>query len=131
MQEPVWLQEAAVTAIHLRQIAEHGGAAGVRDAGLLASALARPRQLFAYGGEEVSLPALAAAYGYGLARNHPFVDGNKRVAFVATLLFLRINDHDLRATQEERYLTFLALAAGEIDEAEFTAWLSEQLIAVE
>jgi len=123
--EPVLLHDAVVEAVHLRQLAEHGGAAGVRDAGLLASALARPRQLFAYGGDDASLPALAAAYGYGLARNHPFVDGNKRTAFVATLLFLRLNGYDLRATQEQRYSTFLALAAGTLDEAGLAAWLGE------
>ncbi|HJR73032.1 MAG TPA: type II toxin-antitoxin system death-on-curing family toxin [Luteimonas sp.] len=127
MREPVWVQEAVVDAIHLRQLAEHGGAPGVRDANLLASALARPRQLFAYGGDETPLPALAAAYGYGLARNHPFVDGNKRTAFVVTLLFLRLNGHGLDATQEERYRTFLALADGSLGERELAAWLHAHL----
>lgn len=129
MREPVWLHEAVIEAVHLRQLSEHGGAAGVRDAGLLASALARPQQLFAYGGDEITLPALAAAYGYGLARNHPFVDGNKRTAFVATLLFLRLNGHDLTATPEERYATFLALADGSLSEAQLTAWLADRLVA--
>lgn len=128
-EEPVWLQDAVIEAIHLRQLAEHGGAAGVRDAGLLASALARPLQRFAYGGDGASLPALAAAYGYGLARNHPFVDGNKRTAFVATLLFLRLNGYDLNATPQERYETFLALADGSLDEAGLAAWLAERLTA--
>jgi len=127
MHEPVWLQPAVIEAIHLRQLAEHGGAAGIRDAGLLASALARPQQLFAYGGEGVSLPALAAAYGYGLARNHPFVDGNKRTAFVAALLFLRLNGFDLSATQEERYRTFLALADGSLSEQALLVWLETHL----
>lgn len=129
MREPVWLHEAVIEAVHLRQLSEHGGAAGVRDAGLLASALARPQQLFAYGGDEITLPALAAAYGYGLARNHPFVDGNKRTAFVATLLFLRLNGHDLTATPEERYATFLALADGSLSEAQLAAWLADRLVA--
>lgn len=127
MHEPVWLQPAVIEAIHLRQLTEHGGAAGIRDAGLLASALARPQQLFAYGGDEVSLPALAAAYGYGLARNHPFVDGNKRTAFVATLLFPRLNGYDLNAAQEERYRTFLALADGSLSEQALLVWLETHL----
>lgn len=130
MRKPVWLHEAVIEAVHLRQLSEHGGAAGVRDAGLLASALARPQQLFAYGGDEVTLPALAAAYGYRLARNHPFVDGNKRTAFVATLLFLRLNGHDLMATPEERYATFLALADGSLSETQLAAWLADRLVAV-
>lgn len=129
MREPVWLQDAVIEAIHLRQLAEHGGAAGVRDAGLLASALARPQQRFAYGDAGVSLAALAAAYGYGIALNHPFVDGNKRTAFVATLLFLQLNGHDLRATPQERYETFLALADGSLSEADLAAWLADRLIA--
>ena len=130
MREPIWLQPAVVEAVHLRQLAEHGGAAGTRDAGLLASALARPQQAYAYGGEDVSICALAAAYGYGLARNHPFVDGNKRTAFVATLLFLRLNGHDLNASQEDRYRTFLALAEGSLREPELAAWLEDHLTGI-
>lgn len=130
MREPVWLHVATIEAVHLRQLSEHGGAAGIRDPGTLASALARPQQLFAYGGNMATLPALAAAYGYGIARNHPFVDGNKRTAFVATMLFLRLNGHDLRATAGERYATFLALAGGSVTETGLTAWLDEHLTAV-
>ncbi|HRO61854.1 MAG TPA: type II toxin-antitoxin system death-on-curing family toxin [Burkholderiaceae bacterium] len=122
MQEPIWVLDEAVEAIHNRQLAEHGGATGVRDAGLLASALARPKNLFAYEAEDITLPRLAAAYAFGIARNHPFVDGNKRTAFVVSLLFLRLNGFTIVATQEQRYETFLALAEGRFDEAELGAW---------
>jgi len=129
MQEPIWLLDAVIEAIHLRQLSEHGGAFGIRDAGLLACALARPKQLFAYGGNQITLSTLAAAYGYGLARHDPFVDGSKRTAFVATLLFLRLNGIDLRASAEERHETFLALTAGSLSEAELAAWLDERSVA--
>jgi len=127
VREPVWLLDAAVEAIHLRQLSEHGGSPGLRDAGLLASALARPKPLSAYGGEDVSLCALAAAYGYGIARNHPFIDGNKRTAFVATWLFLRLNGFDLDAPMQARYDTFLALADGPLADAALAAWLERNL----
>lgn len=123
MDEPVWVLDEIVPALHGRQLAEHGGSPGVRDEGLLASALARPRQLFAYGGAEATLSRLAAAYAYGIARNHPFVDGNKRTAFVVSLLFLRLNGLSLEATQEEKYEVFMALAAGELEEAALAAWI--------
>ncbi len=123
MPEPVWLVEAAVEAMHLRQLSEHGGASGVRDAGLLASTLARPKQLFAYGGARVSICALAAAYGFGIARNHPFVDGNKRTALVATLTFLQLNGLEIDAPLQSRYETFMTLAEGLLDEVAFAAWL--------
>ncbi len=123
MAEPVWLMAAAVEAMHLRQLSEHGGASGVRDAGLLASALSRPTQRFAYGGATVSTCALAAAYGFGIARNHPFVDGNKRTALVATLTFLQLNGLELHASMQSRYETFVSLADGALDEAAFAAWL--------
>lgn len=126
MEAPAWLLPAAIDAIHLRQLAEHGGATGTRDAGLLQSALARPRQLHAHG-ESADLAALAAAYGYGIARNHPFVDGNKRTALVATLLFLRLNGCDLSASPQDRYLTIMRLADGHLDEAGFAAWIRQHL----
>ena len=107
--------------MHERQLAEHGGGEGIRDAGLLDSALQRPLDKFAYG--EPDLPDLAAAYAYGIARNHPFVDGNKRTALVACRTFLLLNGYDLAATKEEKYKTFLALAAGEVDEDELASWL--------
>lgn len=121
--EPIWVLDAVVDEVHRRQLAEHGGRSGVRDPNLLASALARPQSLFNYAGEAATLPALSAAYAFGIARNHPVVDGNKRTAFVIALLFLRLNGLIVVASQEEKYRTFLALAAGDLDEAGLTAWL--------
>jgi death on curing protein len=123
--EPRWLPKDLILAVHERQLAEHGGAGGVRDEGLLESALARPQNLLAYG--EADAAALAAAYAFGIAQNHPFVDGNKRTAFVACELFLVANGHDLLASDEECLAMMLGLAAGEIDEAEFAAWLRENV----
>lgn len=121
----VWLDPAVLTAVHEEQLVEHGGAGGVRDAGLFESALARARHLAAYG--EADAAALAAAYGYGLARNHPFVDGNKRTAFVAVELFLALNGFDLTADDGDCVLTMLAVAAGELDEAAFAGWIRTHL----
>ena len=116
-----WIEKVVVWAVHEAQLAEHGGSAGVRDAGLLASALARPLNLVAYG--EPDAAALAAAYGFGIARNHPFIDGNKRTAFVCTELFLVLNGASLTADDADCVATMLALAAGELAEADFAAWL--------
>ncbi|MDX5365139.1 MAG: type II toxin-antitoxin system death-on-curing family toxin [Alphaproteobacteria bacterium] len=118
--EPIWLLRAAVLAFHLRQLAEHGGGEGIRDQGLLDSALNRPLNKFAY--EEPDLFDLAAAYAYGIATNHPFVDGNKRTAYVAALTFLRINGYRVEAPAPEKYETFIHLAAGELNEEELAAW---------
>lgn len=115
-------------AVHDEQIAEHGGPAGLRDAALLESALARPQQLAAYGQPDVA--ALAAAYGFGLARNHPFVDGNKRTAFIAIELFLALNGHELRATDVDCVSTMLDLAAGELSEDALAAWIRAQSVAL-
>ncbi len=123
----VWVEKALVLAIHERQIAEHGGSAGVRDERLLESALARPQQLRAYGDPAPDLADLAAALGYGLARDHPFVDGNKRTAHVGYRTFLALNGADLVATDEEKYVTVLALAEGKLSERDFAAWLRERL----
>ena len=119
--KPKWLPPGAVLAMHDRQLAEHGGGEGIRDAGLLESALQRPVNKLAYG--EPDLFALAAAYAYGIARNHPFVDGNKRTALVASLTFLKLNGLRMTSTQAENVVVFLALAAGELDEDELAAWL--------
>ena len=119
--EPEWLLRESVLAMHERQLAEHGGGEGIRDAGLLDSALQRPLDKFAYG--EPDLFDLAAAYAFGIARNHPFTDGNKRTALVACRTFLLINGYELAATREEKYETFLALAAGALDEDGLAAWL--------
>lgn len=117
----VWIDDTVVETIHDAQLAEHGGLGGVRDAGMLASALARPKNLATY--EEPDVCRCAAAYGYGLARNHPFVDGNKRTAFVAVELFLELNGFTLAASDTDCVLTMLGVAEGSIDEHRFAAWL--------
>ncbi len=116
-----WVDRRALELLHDESIAEHGGTPGLRDEGLFESALARPLNLAAYG--QPDLAELAAAYGLGLAKNHPFVDGNKRVAFLAVGLFLAINGHRLVASQSEATLTMLAVAAGSLDETAFADWL--------
>ncbi len=123
----VWLEKVLVLAIHDRQIAEHGGSAGGRDEGLLESALARPQQSHACGDPAPDLADLAAALAYGLARNHPFVDGNKRTAHVAYRTFLALNGAELVAADEEKYVAMLALAEGNLAEREFAVWLRERL----
>ena len=124
----VWLQSEVLLAVHEAQLAEHGGAAGTRDAGLFESALSRPQNLAGYGlpgGEAPDVADLAAAYGYGISRNHPFIDGNKRTGFVATELFLALNGWTLHATDADCVLTMLAVAAGDITEAAFADWLRQ------
>jgi death-on-curing protein len=127
MPKIVWLLEETLTAIHHRQIAEHGGSEGLRDEGLLLSALARPQNLLAYGEPAPDLASLAAAYAYGIARNHPFVDGNKRTALVAARTFLILNGVDLKATQDDKVLTFLNLAEGAISEEELADWIRKRI----
>lgn len=121
----IWVREDVVLAVHLRQLAEHGGGEGIRDEGLLQSALARPQNLLAYGDPPPDLASLAAAYAYGIAQNHPFVDGNKRTSLIVARLFLLLNGINLVATQEEKYSTFLALAAGELSEEALANWMRE------
>ena len=123
----VWISRALALAIHDRQLAEHGGATGIRDEGLLESALARPRQLHTYGQPTPDLADLAAATAFGLARNHPFVDGNKRTAHVCYRVFLAINDVELDASSEDKYLQMLSLADGSLSEADCAAWLRPRL----
>ena len=123
MAEAIWIRTDMVLAVHQRQVAEHGGETGVRDANLLQSALARPLNLWAYSEPKPDMAALAASYAFGIAKNHAFVDGNKRTALVTCRMFLVLNGFDLCASQEEKYLTFRNLAAGEIDEASLTEWL--------
>jgi death-on-curing protein len=115
-----WIRLHEATAIHAEQIAEHGGLEGIRDQGLLESAMARAENLAAY--EKPDVCDLAAAYGYGLARNHPFADGNKRTAFVVSVTFLILNGRDLTATEVDVVTTILKLAAGELTEAELADW---------
>lgn len=118
-----WIDRRALLLLHAESLAEHGGGEGLRDEGLLESALARPENLAAYG--QPDFADLPASYGFGVAKNHPFVDGNKRAAFLAVGLFLSLNGRRLRATQAEATLTMLALASGEITEAEFAAWIRD------
>jgi len=121
-----WISEETVLAIHRRQISEHGGKDGIRDQGLLQSALAKPQNNLAYG-EQVELADLAVAYGFGIAKNHPFVDGNKRTALVVMRTFLLLNGFDLKASQEEKYLTVMALASGTLSENELADWIRGRL----
>lgn len=123
----VWIDPAVIRAVHEEQLAEHGGAAGVHDEALLESALARPKNLAHYGDPEVAAPA--ASYAHGLAKNHAFIDGNKRTAFVAAELFLALNSHGRLADDTECVLTMLALASGDLDEPGFAGWLREHIVA--
>ncbi len=116
----IWITTEVALAAHAEQLTEHGGGDGIRDAGMLDSAMARPRNLADYG--EPDAAALAAAYAYGIARNHPFVDGNKRTAAVVSETFLMLNGHSLTATDAEVVVAFVALAAGELSEDELADW---------
>jgi death-on-curing protein len=118
-----WLDADTVLAIHQRQLAEHGGLAGIRDAGLLASALARPQQLIAYAHPIPDIATLAASYAYGIVRNHPFLDGNKRTAFVVHRLFMRQHGEDIVADKIEAYCAFMNMVDGTLQEADFARWL--------
>ena len=123
MNEPIWISVELACMVHERQLAEHGGPSGIRDHGLLDSALSRPVQKFSYEPRANDPHTLAAAYGFGIARNHPFIDGNKRTAAVLCELFLELNGHKLVASDTELYPIFIALAAGELDEMELADWL--------
>lgn len=125
MKSWVWVQTQVVYAVHDRQLAEHGGGDRIRDAGLLESALARPQNLAAY--EEPHAADLAAAYASGLARNHPFVDGNKRTAWVIARLFLKLNQVEFRFVPEEAVEVMERLAAGDLSEAELADWFRRQI----
>lgn len=121
-----WIAKATILKIHSAQLAEHGGISGVRSDGLLESALARPELKAQYG--EADLPLLAAAYAYGIARNHPFLDGNKRTAYVAMELFLLKNGMLLVSNDEDSVIAFLKLAAGELSEDELAAWIRQNSV---
>ncbi len=121
----VWIATEVALAAHAEQLAEHGGGDGIRDAGMLDSAMARPQNLAQYGDPDAA--ALAAAYAYGIARNHPFTDGNKRTAAVVSETFLMLNGYALGATDAELVVAFVALAAGELDEDELADWFRQHL----
>ena len=123
MKEPLWLTKALVLALHDRLLSDFGGSAGLRDEGLLESALGKPKNLFAYG--KPSLCELAASYAFGIVRNHPFIDGNKRTGFVAAATFLDSNGWELTASEVDATLKTLALAASELTEAQYAVWLTE------
>jgi death-on-curing protein len=125
MVEPTWIRVDAVLRAHALQLARHGGIDGVRDPGLLESAVMRPRHVFAYGTPDVA--TLAAAYAHGLVRNHPFLDGNKRTALATCRAFLLLNGWTLDASQDEKAAQILRLAASELSEEEFAAWLRVRL----
>lgn len=121
-----WLLDMVVISIHDEQLAEHGGSTGIRDEGLLSSALSRPKNQANYG--DPSVFDLAAAYAYGIICNHPFVDGNKRTGFLAAYVFMNINGWDLKVSEAEAVNAILALAAGEMDEPGFSKWLKNRSV---
>jgi len=124
-----WINKQALLLLHGESLAEHGGAEGLRDDGLLESALARPLNLLAYAEPDAAaLAALAASYAMGVAKNHPFVDGNKRAAFLTVGMFLYLNGYRLNATQADATVTVLALAADDISEAQFASWLRTKMV---
>ena len=127
MTEPQWLDRSAVEALHAAQVREHGGQLGLRDEGLLESALARPIHVWTYD-KSVDLAALAAEYGFGLARNHPFLDGNKRIAFIATNVFLLLNDHEIEAAEPEVVNVMRGMADGSLGRDEFAVWIRSRMI---
>jgi death on curing protein len=129
MDEPRWLSRGIIDAVHAELIREHGGSQGIRDAGLIDSALARPVHRWSYE-KDCDLPELAAAYGFGLAKNHGFVDGNKRIALAALLLFLRLNGWRLQLTEPEAVVLMTDVAAGNVSEAELASVLRERLTAL-
>jgi death-on-curing protein len=121
VKEPIWINKPETLMAHSRQVAEHGGSDGICDEGLLESALNKPRNVFTYE-DDCDLPRLAASYAFGIERNHPFIDGNKRTALVVAEGFLRINGLRVISAPEEKYATYLGLAAGEVSEEELAAW---------
>jgi death on curing protein len=123
MSEILWIDKDETLTIHAQQLAEHGGSDGVRDEGLLESVLARPQNLLAYSEEPPSLPRLAAAYAFGIARSHPLLDGNRQTALAVSLTFLLINGLKVTAPREDRYFVFYDLAAGKFSEDELAEWI--------
>lgn len=128
MNIPIWIKEEVAIAIHRRQLAEHGGSDGIRNKGLLESALFRPKNQFAYGNSRIF--ELAAAYGYGIAKNHPFIDGNKRTAYVVMRSFLKLNGYDIEASVAEKYETWMRMVNNQISEAQLAAWIEEKSVEI-
>lgn len=122
MEEPLWMEAVDAVIAHDLELDAHGGSAGIRDTGLLESAMARPKNVWVYAESTPSLARLAAAYAYGISSNHPFVDGNKRTALLVSFAFLDANGVEMTANQEDAYLTILGLAAGEISEDQLALW---------
>jgi len=120
--EPVWIEDSQALALHSQQISLFGGSLGVRDMGLLQSALARPKNIWAYTEKRPTLPVLAAAYAYGISSNHPFIDGNKRSALMVSFVFLDLNGFEVIAAQEDAFAIILGLASGEITETQLADW---------
>ena len=129
MEEPVWVSKRAVLTMHREQLVEHGGSDGVRDGTLLDSALGKPRNVFAYA-DNPDIFRLAASYAFGIARNHPFIDGNKRTALVASLTFLARNGWDIVASKEDTYFTFLHLAEGILSEDDLADWFNKHAVCL-
>jgi death-on-curing protein len=129
MTEPRWIEKRALLLLNEESLAEFGGARGLRDEGLLEAALARPRNVYAYQPDS-TIPVLAASYAYGLAKNHPFVDGNKRAAFLTIGLFLAMNGYRLKADQVDAIRTMLALASGDLSEERLAAWIARDTMPV-
>ena len=127
MVEPIWIMRAVVLAIHSEQLAEHGGSDGLRDETLLDSALAKPLNVFAYS-DDPDIFVLAASYAFGIARNHAFVDGNKRTAAAISMTFLNLNGWEIEAPKEDEYFTFLHLADGSLSEEEMAAWFQAHAV---
>jgi death-on-curing protein len=127
MEEPLWMDATDAVIAHELELSAHGGSEGIRDAGLLESAIARPRNIWAYAESTPSLAVLAASYAFGISSNHPFVDGNKRTALVVSFAFLDVNGFEVIASQEDAFLTILGLAAGEIGEDQLAAWFERNI----
>lgn len=127
MLPPFWVRDDVVIALHKRQIAEHGGIDGIRDIAALESALARPKNLYFYNESSVSIYQIAASYAYGISRNHPFLDGNKRTSLVVMNLFLKINGISINPSKESSYLTFINLAAGILTEDDLAKWIESNI----
>ncbi len=128
MKKPIWISHELARAVHDRQLAEHGGASGIRNEDGFLSALMRPQNHFAYG--EGDFAILAASYAHGISLNHPFVDGNKRTALVVCRTFLRLNGYDFIATRDEKYAIFYGLSAGRISEQDLADWIRSKMIRI-